>query len=91
MICILTIALAGQARIYDQLEKYGANLVVIPEISSVDMELGGLNLGALTVGENYINEDKVHQVRQITDDLIREAQGIEYEGNIATISPKKAI
>ncbi len=88
VISILTIALAGQARIYDQLEKYGANLVVIPAISNVDMELGGLSLGALTVGENYIDEDKVHQIRQITDDLIREAQGIEYDGNIATISPK---
>jgi len=88
VISILTIALAGQARIFEQLEKYGANLVVIPAISNVDMELGGLSLGALAVGENYINEDKVDQVRQITDDLIREAQGIEYEGNIATISPK---
>ncbi len=88
VISILTIALAGQVRIYEQLEKYGANLVVIPAISNVDMELGGLRLGALTVGENYINEDKVNQVRQITDDLIREAQGIEYEGNIATVSPK---
>ena len=88
VISILTIALAGQARIFEQLEKYGANLVVIPAISNVDMELGGLSLGALAVGENYIDEDKVNQVRQITDALIREAQGIEYEGNIATISPK---
>jgi putative ABC transport system permease protein len=88
VISILTIALAGQARIFEQLEKYGANLVVIPAISNVDMELGGLSLGALAVGENYINEDKVDQVRQLTDALIRETQDIEYEGNIATISPK---
>jgi putative ABC transport system permease protein len=88
VISILTIALAGQTRIYDQLEKYGANLVVIPAISNVDMELGGLSLGALTVGENYIDENKVNQVRLLTDNLIREAQNIEYEGNIATISPK---
>ncbi len=88
VISILTIALAGQSRIYDQLEKYGANLVVAPAINNIDMELGGLSLGALTVGENYIDEDKVNQVRQLTDDLIKESQDIEYEGNIATISPK---
>jgi putative ABC transport system permease protein len=88
VISILTISLAGETKIYDQLEKYGANLLVIPAISNVDMEFGGLSLGALTVGENYITEDKVFQVRQIADDLIREAQEIEYDGNIATVSPK---
>ncbi len=88
VISILTISLAGETKIYDQLEKYGANLLVIPSISNLDMELGGLSLGALTVGENYITEDKVFQVRQIADDLIREAQEIEYDGNIATVSPK---
>ena len=85
---ILTIATAGQARIYAQLEKYGANLNVIPAISNVDMTLGDLSLGALTVGENYIPEAKLPEIREITDGEIRNALGIKDDSYIATIAPK---
>ena len=85
---ILTIATAGQARIYAQLEKYGANLNVVPAISNVDMKLGGLSLGALTVGENYIPERRLPEIRQIADGEIREALGIKDDADIATIAPK---
>ena len=85
---ILTIALAGEAKIYNQLEKYGANLTVIPAISNLDVQLGDLSLGTLTVGENYIPEETLPQIRQIADGEIREALGIEDEGDIATLAPK---
>ena len=85
---ILTIAVAGETRIYSQLEKYGANLIVIPAISNLDMQLGDLSLGTLTVGENYISEETLPQIRQIADGKIREALGIEDEGDIATLAPK---
>lgn len=85
---ILTIALAGQSKIYNELEKYGANLAVMPAISNIDTHLGDLSLGTLTVGENYISEDKIPQIRQIADGEIKKALGITDEGNIATIAPK---
>ena len=85
---IFTIARAGEARMYEQLEKYGPNLTVIPAISNVDMKLGDLSLGTLSVGENYIAEETVPQIREIADGAIREALKIEDEGNIATIAPK---
>jgi len=86
---IFTIARAGEARMYEQLEKYGPNLTVIPAISNVDVNLGGdLSLGTLSVGENYIPEEKLPEIRRITDNAIREALGIEDEGDIATIAPK---
>jgi len=88
IIAVLTIALAGQTNIYGQLEKYGANLVVMPAISDIDIGLGGLSLGTLAVGENYISEDRLPEIRQIADGMIREALGIEDEGKIATIAPK---
>jgi putative ABC transport system permease protein len=88
VIGILTIVRAGEARIYDQLEKYGPNLTVIPAISNIDMQLGDLSLGTLTVGENYISEKVLPQIRQIADGEIREALGIKDDGNIATIAPK---
>jgi len=88
IIAALTIALSGQANIYGQLEKYGANLMVMPAISDVNVGLGGLNLGTLAVGENYIPEDKLPEVRQITDGKIRAAWNIKDEEPIATIAPK---
>jgi putative ABC transport system permease protein len=88
IIAVLTIALAGETNIYGQLEKYGANLVVMPAISDIDVGLGGLSLGTLAVGENYIPEDKLPEIRQIADGKIREALGIEDEGDIATIAPR---
>ena len=85
---ILTIALAGQAKIYNELEKYGPNLAVMPAISNVDTHLGDLSLGTLAVGENYIPEEKLPQIRQIADGEIKAALGITDQGNIATIAPK---
>jgi putative ABC transport system permease protein len=91
---ILTVSLAGQERIYNQLEKYGPNLSIIPSISNLDMKLGDLSLGTLTVGENYISADKLPQIRQIADEEIRKGfrdRGVKFDddgGNIATIAPK---
>ena len=88
IVAVLTIALAGETNIYGQLEKYGANLVVMPAISDIDVGLGGLSLGTLAVGENYISENELPQIRQIADGKIREALNIEDEGDIATIAPR---
>jgi len=85
---VLTIALAGQARIYNELEKYGANLAVTPAINNVDTHLGDLSLGTLAVGENYIPEETLPQIRQIADGEIRKARGITDQGDIATIAPE---
>jgi putative ABC transport system permease protein len=85
---VLTIALAGQARIYTQLEKYGANLSIIPATKSLDTGLGDLTLGTVTVGDNYISADKLPQIRQITDDLIRQYRDVDTPGDIATIAPQ---
>jgi len=85
---ILTTATAGQAKITAQLEKYGANLSLLPAVKSFDTGLGTLNLGTINVGDNYIAEDKIPQIRQITDTLIRKYRpDISTEGNISTIAP----
>ncbi len=85
---ILTTALAGRARIYAQLEKYGANLSLLPATKSLDTGLGDLTLGSVTVGENYIPEDKLPLIREITDGEIRRALKVEDAGEIATIAPQ---
>jgi putative ABC transport system permease protein len=88
IIAVLTVALAGQTNIYSQLEKYGANLMVMPAISDIDIGLGGLSLGTLAIGENYISEDRLPEIRHIADDMIRQALNMEDEGDIVTMAPK---
>jgi hypothetical protein len=85
---VLTIALAGQSRIYSQLEKYGANLSIVPATKSLNTGLGDLTLGMVTIGDNYIAESQLPLIRQIADSEIRKALKIEDQGNIATISPQ---
>jgi putative ABC transport system permease protein len=87
VIGVLNIARAGESKIYSQLEKYGANLTVIPSINNIDTNLGNLNLGTVSVGDNYIDESNLPKIREITDDLIRKARNITDPGNIATIAP----
>jgi putative ABC transport system permease protein len=84
---ILTVARAGQERIYNQLEKYGPNLAVVPAINNLDMKLGDVSLGMVTVGDNYVSEEKLPEIRSIADGEIRKKFNIEDEGNIATIAP----
>ena len=85
---ILTIAQAGQARIVAQLEKYGANLSVSPATQSLSTGLGDLTMGSVTLGDTYIQQDKLPQIRQITDGQIRQALNLDREGDIATIAPQ---
>ena len=87
-IAVLTVARAGEARLYEELDKYGPNLMVAPAINNVDLQLGDLSLGTLAVGDNYIDEDSLPQIREIADGAIREALGLEDEGDIAAIAPK---
>ncbi len=89
VVSILTVSAAGQARITGQLEKYGANLSVMPAIKTIDTNLGDLSLGTVNLGDNYIAEDKLPVIRQITDAKIREyIESAPAEGNIATVAPK---
>jgi putative ABC transport system permease protein len=92
VIAVMTVANAGESKIYEELDKYGANLTVTPAVDDVQLQLGGMNLGNLSVGENYIEEDKVPDIRRITDGAIRERLGDSLgvaEGEpIATIAPK---
>ena len=88
VIGVLTIALAGQNRIYNQLEKYGANLSIVPATKSLNTGLGDLTLGTVTIGDNYLSAEKLPQIRQITDDLIRKYRDDAPLGDIATIAPQ---
>jgi putative ABC transport system permease protein len=86
---VLTIAYAGENKIYSQLEKYGANLTIIPEVNSIKAGLGNISLGTVSVGENYIPETVITRVQEIADGEIRQAIKIADDGGpIATVAPR---
>ncbi len=86
---VLTIAHAGENKIYSQLEKYGANLTIIPEVNSIKAGLGNLSLGTVSVGENYIPESVIARVQEIADGEIRQTIKIADDGGpIATVAPR---
>jgi putative ABC transport system permease protein len=86
---VLNVAYAGENKIYSQLEKYGANLTIIPDVSSISTGLGDLSLGTISVGENFIQESVVSRVQEIADGEIRQAIKIADDGQpIATVAPR---
>ena len=87
-ISILTVARAGEEKIYGQLEKYGANLSIVPAISQMDMKIGDISLGTVAVGDNYISQDRIPMIRELTDGEIRRKLDIDDPGDIALIAPK---
>jgi putative ABC transport system permease protein len=91
VIGIITISVAGQSKIVNQLEKYGPNLTVIPAINNVEMQLGNLSLGTLSVGENYVSEDILPDIQRIADKEIRDsgvASGFGPDEKISTVAPR---
>lgn len=88
VIAVLTIARAGEEKIYGEMEKYGPNLMIMPAINDMELQLGDLRLGSLAVGDNYISEDRLPEIREIADGAIRSALGLNGDEDIATIAPK---
>lgn len=88
VIATLTVAHAGGERLNGQLEKYGPNLSVLPSTGSLDMSLGGLSLGSVTVGDNYIPETVLPRIQEIADGAIRAEMNITEPGLIATVAPR---
>jgi len=85
---ILTISMAAKAQVYSQLEKFGPNLTIVPAINTLDMKLGNVNLGQLSVGDNYISQDHLPEIRKIADGEIKKALDIKDDSYIAMIAPK---
>jgi len=87
IIGILTVADAGQQRIYDQLDKYGPNILVTPAITSLDMQMGNMNLGTVAVGDNYIEESKLPAIKKTGNDILAPLNA-HSSSDLVTLAPK---
>ncbi len=88
VIAMLTVANAGERLLRGELERYGPNLTVVPATARLDVELGGLTMGSVTVGETMIDESVLPLIQQVADDAIRADMGISDPGPIAIVAPR---
>ena len=88
VVTMLTVIHADEQHLTMELERYGPNLSVVPATGRLDLELGGLSVGSVTVGDNYIDEAVLPQIQNISDTAIREKMGISEPGPIAIVAPR---
>lgn len=88
VIAMLTVADSGEQALRMELENYGPNLTVVPDTARMDVELGGLTMGSVTVGETLLDSSVLPEIQRVADDAIRADMGISDPGPIAIVAPR---
>jgi putative ABC transport system permease protein len=88
VIAMLTVASGGERLLRAEMERYGPNLTVVPATARLDVELGGLTMGSVTVGETMLDQAVLPQIQQVADDAIRMDMDVTNPGPIAIVAPR---
>ncbi len=88
VIAMLTVGSAGEQSLRMELERYGPNLTIVPATARLDVELGGLTMGSVTVGETMLDHAVLPLIQYVADEAIREDKGIAMAGPIAIVAPR---
>ncbi len=88
VIAMLTVANSGEQLLRLELERYGPNLTIVPDTARMNVELGGLTMGSVTVGETMLDNAVLPHIQQVADDAIRADMGISTPGPIAIVAPR---
>ena len=88
VIAMLTVGNSGEQLLRMELERYGPNLTVVPATARLDVELGGLTMGSVTVGETMLDAAVLPLIQYVADDAIRTDKGISDSGPLAIVAPR---
>lgn len=88
VVAMLTVAGTGERVLRAEMERYGPNLTVVPATARMNVDLGGLTMGSVTVGETLIPESVLSDIQRVADDLIRMDMGISDPNPIAVVAPR---
>ena len=88
VIAMLTVGNSGERLLQMDLERYGPNLTVVPATARMDVELGGLTMGSVTVGETMLDQALLPLIQYVADEAIREDKGINSPSPIAIVAPR---
>ena len=88
VIAMLTVGNSGERLLRMELERYGPNLTVVPATARLDVELGGLTMGSVTVGETMLDHAVLPLIQYVADEAIRTDKGINDPGPLAIVAPR---
>ncbi|MBP2031272.1 putative ABC transport system permease protein [Methanohalophilus levihalophilus] len=77
IVAVVTTFSAASDSLYEESTKFGANIIVRPQVTDVPLVVGSTSIGSLSTGENYIPESDVPKIYTIQN-----------SGNLAVVAPR---
>ncbi len=77
IVAVITTFSAATDGLYEESNKFGANILVRPEITSIPLVAGSTSIGSLSAGENYIEESEIPKIYTIQNN-----------SNLAVVAPR---
>lgn len=77
IVAVVTTFSAATEGLYEESNKFGANIIVRPEVTNIPLVAGSTSIGSLSTGENYIEESEIPKIHTI-----------ENNDNLAVVAPR---
>lgn len=77
IVAVITTFSAATDGLYEESNKFGANIIVRPEITTIPLVAGSTSIGSLSTGENYIEESEIPKIHTIKNNT-----------NLAVVAPR---
>ena len=62
IVAVITTFTAASDGLYEESNKFGANIIIRPETNSIPLIEGSTAVGSISTGENYIDESKLPDI-----------------------------
>lgn len=77
IVAVITTFSAATQGLYEESNKFGANIIVKPEVKTIPLVAGSTSIGSLSTGENYIEESGISKIHTIKNNA-----------NLAVVAPR---
>ncbi|MDY9924980.1 ABC transporter permease [Methanosarcina sp.] len=77
IVAVVTTFSAATDGLYEESNKFGANIIVRPEVTTIPLVAGSTSIGSLSTGENYIEESEIPRIHTIQNN-----------SNLAVVAPR---
>ncbi len=77
IVAVTTTFSAATDGLYEESNKFGANIIVRPEVTTIPLVAGSTSIGSLSTGENYIEESEIPKIHTIKNNT-----------NLAVVAPR---
>jgi putative ABC transport system permease protein len=77
IVAVITTFSAATQGLYEESNKFGANIIVRPEVKTIPLVAGSTSIGSLFTGENYIEESEIPKIYTIKNNA-----------NLAVVAPR---